>query len=651
MKPAALALALIFCAWNSLAADSNPVLQNAAIAWRANIVDGKLHPAQLKDKLNPNGATLAFKGECFRILLGQGQFVRCSDFIPAGPPRIEPLPAEPASPVFGRHFPGQQLIQTLNAPDHALSAEWRVMLREGATYVRQQLTLRAIGRDVLIREVVLFDEPVPGAKPIGTVDGSPVVASNFFFGYEHPMARNHIVDKNVRCAYERNALLADGESLEQSCVLGVVPQGQLRRGFLNYIERERAHPYRPFLHYNSWFDISWEDRKFNEAQSVDAISQFGSELIQKRGVHMASFLFDDGWDNNRTLWDFNGGFPNGFTPLRDAAAKYGVQIGVWLSPFGGYADARQQRLRYARQFGYETNLNGFSLAGPKYYARFREICLEMIKKYDVNQFKFDGLSAGSKAAVAGLTRDGDAMLRLLADLRAAKPDIFINQTTGTWPSPFWLLYVDSTWRGGEDDGFRGKGSARQRWMTYRDACVFRYVVAAGPLYPLNSLMVHGIIYAAHASRLDTADDGEFRDEARSYFGSGTQLQELYITPSFMSDRNWDDLAEAAKWSANNSDVLSDTHWIGGDPAAGQVYGWASWSPKKAVVVLRNPDDSPATFQFDAERAFELPPRARKNFSLHSPWKQDGKSAAIQMRAGTPFSFSLQPFEVLVLESQ
>src|SRR5213078_215285 len=131
-------------------------------------------------------------------------------------------------------------------------------------------------------------------------------------------------------------------------------------------------------------------------------------------------------------------------PVRTAAAKLPAGIGVWVSPFGGYQEPKRQRLAYASQFGFETNASGFSLAGPKYYQRFHDICLEMVQKYGVNQFKFDGLAAGAKASESGLTRDGDAMLRLVADLRAAKPDIYINQTTGTWPSPFWLLYVDST---------------------------------------------------------------------------------------------------------------------------------------------------------------------------------------------------------------
>src|SRR3974377_2391666 len=102
-------------------------------------------------------------------------------------------------------------------------------------------------------------------------------------------------------------------------------------------------------------------------------------------------------------------------------------------------------------------------------------------------------------------RDGGRVLRLVADLRAAKPDIYINQTTGTWPSPFWLLYVDSTWRGGSDHSFHGEGSPRQQWITYRDSMTWQNVVQRGPLYPLNSLMLHGIIFATNAAGLQSTD--------------------------------------------------------------------------------------------------------------------------------------------------
>ena len=49
----------------------------------------------------------------------------------------------------------------------------------------------------------------------------------------------------------RNGGFDPNEELTQSSVFGTLPPGQRRRGFLYYLERERAHPHRPFLHYNS----------------------------------------------------------------------------------------------------------------------------------------------------------------------------------------------------------------------------------------------------------------------------------------------------------------------------------------------------------------------------------------------------------------
>ncbi len=631
-------------------ADSSTQLENKSIAFQWKVADGGLQPAGIDDKLNGGSVTLG--GECFRVELGDGTVLKSSDFKLSGSPVIESLKPQADSPTAALHESGRQLVAKFLAPEKNLSAEWRVILRDGSSYVREELSLRAGGEDVLVKGITLFDEKVPGAKTEGTVDGSPVVAGNFFFGYEHPMARNAVgADASVQCSFLRNAVLRSGETLAQSCVIGVVPAGQLRRGFLAYVERERAHPYRPFLHYNSWYDIAWDNRKFNELESLNAIDLFGHELVEKRGVQMDSYLFDDGWDDNQTLWKFHSGFPNGFTPLKTEAAKYHAGIGVWISPFGGYNVAKAQRLAYGSKFGFETNGSGFSLSGPKYFERFHEITLEMVQKYGINQFKFDGLAAGGKAAANGLTRDGDAMLRLISDLRVAKPDIYISQTVGTWPSPFWLLYVDSTWRAGGDHSFSGKGSKRQQWITYRDTQTYQNVAERGPLYPLNSIMLHGIIYATNADGLTAANNADFTDEVREFFGTGTQLQEMYITPSLLNSQNWDDLAEAAKWSRANADVLVDTHWVGGDPGKNEIYGWASWNARRGILVLRNPDDQSASFTADFKKMFELPNGAPGSFTLRSPWKQDKSQPEIKVTADQPHVFQLKPFEVLVLETK
>lgn len=625
-------------------------LANKFIAWNWQAADGQLHPVSVEDKLN--GDAIAPGGDCFQLALGDGTVLKSSNLTLLAPPQIGPLTVEKASPIAAMHDPGRQLVVEYSVPRENLGIRWRVMLRRHSNYIREELSLKPIHGSVLVKEVVLFNHKIPGAETAGRVDGSPVVAGNFFIGYEHPMARN-VVDSNsvVCCGFLRNAVLKEGETLRQSLVIGIAPAGQMRRGFLAYLERERAHPYRPFLHYNSWYDISWVDRKYDEEQCRNVIDQFGRELARRRGVSLNSFLFDDGWDDNQTLWQFNSGFSNGFTPLKSEAATFHAGIGVWISPFGGYAQAKEERLAYASRFGYETNAYGFSLAGPNYYRRFHDICLEMVRNYGVNQFKFDGLAAGAKANEAGLTRDGDAMFRLIADLRAAEPNIYINQTTGTWPSPFWLLYVDSTWRGGYDHSFAGEGSWCQKWMTYRDEQTYLNVVRRAPLYPLSSLMLHGIIYAAHAEHLDQMSDADFAGQVREFFGNGTQLQEMYITPDLLDKQNWDDLAEAAKWSRANAGVLVDTHWIGGNPAKDEIYGWASWSPPKAILTLRNPGDAPREFAADPTDLFQLPPNAKRSFRMHSPWTADRQEPDMRIRAGELFHINLAPFQVLVLASK
>ena len=228
------------------------------------------------------------------------------------------------------------------------------------------------------------------------------------------------------------------------------------------------------------------------------------------------------------------------------------------------AKPKLERIAYGKKRVSRSSTADLRCPGRSTTSTSASVCLEMIRKYGVNQFKFDG-TGNVDHVVPGSHFDSDfsAMIHLIGELREEKPDIYINLTTGTAASPFWLLYADSIWRGGEDDSVAGVGTNRERWITYRDADTYAHIVARGPLYPLNSLMLHGIIYARYNRRLNTDPDDDFANEVHSYFGTGTQLQEMYITPSLLSDKNWDTLAEAAKWSRENASVLTDTHWVGG----------------------------------------------------------------------------------------
>jgi len=550
---------------------------------------------------------------------------------------------------------GRALVVTQAVRDGHFRTEWRAELREGSHYIRQTLTITALGEPLPLTQVTLLDLPGADAQVAGTVAGSPItVGQEWFAGLEHPLARNAVEGGRAVGTFSRALPLAVGQSATYSAVVGVAASGQMRRDFLAYIERERAHPYRPFLHYNSWFDLGYFT-PYDQAGCLDVIQAFGEQLHRARGVQIDSFLFDDGWDNHQD-WGFNTGFPDGFTPLKAATAAIGAAPGVWLSPWGGYGKPRQERLAYAAAHGYEINKEGLALSGPVYYNLFHRRCLEMVTKYGVNQFKLDG--TGSTAQVvpgSAFGSDFEAAISLIGDMRKARPDLFVNLTTGTYPSPFWLRYADSTWRGGSDTSFAGVGTDRQQWITYRDADTYRHVVGRGPLYPLNSLMLHGIVFAKHAKRLDTDPGHDFDAEVRAYFGTGTQLQELYISHDLLEAGAWDVLAEAARWARGNAATLVDTHWIGGDPRELAVYGHAAWSPGKSILTLRNPSDKPQSLDLDPAEAFELPAGARTRLRMRSPWRSDqwrrpNAAASVSLEAGSKRSIALKPFEVLTLES-
>jgi len=565
-----------------------------------------------------------------------------------------------------------------------MKIRWRAVLGDGANYLRQHAELTATSRPLEPVEVVLWDVIVtsPNAHVSGSVDGSPAVSGNMFFACEHPMSWSRVsrseagdgTQTKLQCGYSGPVTLTSGDALSPSWVVGVVPEGQLRRGFLYYLERERAQPYRPLLHYNNGSEIGceyWQRARHGKPDEADGFRQrqqqvwlenihaFGRELVVQRGVTMDSFAHDFEWDDETTVWRFHRGYPDGFAPAQQAAGRYGASVGVWLSPAGGYP-GKKARIESARQQGLERNDRGLTLAGPRYYGRVRAACTGMIRQYGVNYFKFDGFGAGNNQLGAGpYASDVEGLLRLIDEMRELDPRVFVNPSTGSWPSPFWLFWADSIWRQGSDTNLAGEGPERQRWITYRDSNVYRGVLAQGPLYPISSLMIHGVFVNRlplfgnpydPASKAPSYEPAEIIAEIRSFFGSGTNLQELYVEPDLMTPETWDALAEAANWARANSDVLVDTHWVRGDPADGYVYGWASWSARKAILVLRNPTDKPARLTLWLGDVFELPEGAARHYTLKSPWKEDADRPAIAASAGHPLRLEFAPFEVLSFDA-
>ena len=279
-------------------------------------------------------------GEPFVLQLSDGQSLTSSQMQLTTPLSLTRIAKQRGSPRHAGTLAGSQLCADFALPSDAGSATGASSRATAQTISARNSQSTPLRPASPLPKSSSSVSTLPDATTVGTVAGSPIVNANFFLGYEDPLATNTVGDGNIECALQRTLPLEPNQAITYSAVIGWSASRPDAARLARYIEQERAHPYRTFLHYNSWYDIGYGER-YDQAAAIDRIHAFGDELVRKRHVGLESFLFDDGWDNTSSLWKMDSGFPDGFTPVRKAAHKYGFGIGVWLSPWGGYSTERR----------------------------------------------------------------------------------------------------------------------------------------------------------------------------------------------------------------------------------------------------------------------------------------------------------------------
>lgn len=487
------------------------------------------------------------------------------------------------------------------------------------------------------------------------------------------------VEVPIEGVWRRPTTLKAGNSWNVSAVVGLVAEGQQRRSFLAYNERERAVAWRPMTIYNSWYElnINRNNAKGNEgnrgvkgdysgnytsAQCMDVLRQWKTQFYDKYGKAPVAFVWDDGWDEYGT-WTFNSNFPDGFAPEDSLARQMGAGIGAWLGPVGGYGASGNYRRKYWNGYG------GMQLSNQDYYNYFVQCCDTMIKSYDFRFFKFDGISdifsaTGPKTDDAGI-ENAEAIIQIERDVRKSRPDIFYNTTVGTWASPFWYHFSDATWRQENDYGTAGVGTDRERWITYRDRLVYQNYVQNSPLCPINTLMTHGLIVSRYGSVSTNMNyDGIVR-EMRCAFGCGSSMVELYVDYERMNNiansagqtgMLWKELSDCMDWQLRNQDVLPDIHWVGGNPwdgATAHIYGWAAWNGKKATLTLRNGNTAQQSLSTTLREVFDIPAYIQTTITLSKSFADQANLTGLEtdkaINIDDPITITMPASTVYVFE--
>ena len=327
------------------------------MTWR--VAAGSLRPAALDDRIAGKVISLE-KSECFALHFARTplpglRVVRASELRVQGSPKVESLMVDPQSLRLADRQPGPGsgggscIDRRKLEGDLAGRTTRRIELRPPADLLRVGQEGYGTGRSRCLGPRPAWCGSARRGRRVASRRGAPCSSRPSI-----PCRRAGWVEEasgsqadHFTCSYQVNGLLSPGQAREFRSVVGVTPAGQLRRGFVYYLERERAQPYRQFLHYNNGYEIGciyWTHKRFGKPGDdeafrrdeqriwIDAIDTFGRELVTKRNVIVDSFACDYMWDDENLVWQFHEGFPDGFGPVQRAAAKYGSHVGVWFSP-------------------------------------------------------------------------------------------------------------------------------------------------------------------------------------------------------------------------------------------------------------------------------------------------------------------------------
>ncbi len=494
-------------------------------------------------------------------------------------------------------------------------------LAANAFYLRRRISIRDSGSGKHFLQWVwprygFLDGDFKALKRGGF--GQPLVLAKpgmaAFLGLEYPAAVNKLIagpnrKVGICCGQVMGKPVGKDWIVSEWVVHSLTPQRSVKTWFMNYLDDIRVAPLKPYILYNTWYDlrapemVKKAENILNEENVMRIIKLFEDNLVKPFGLSLNAFVLDDGWDVYSSDWQLRTReFPRGLKPISDYLKKKGTALGIWLGPTGGYSH-RDRRIKWMKQNGYEVVGDQLCLAGSRYKKLFRKRVAEFVKRDKLGYFKWDGIQFscsepghGHPAGIFSRRAVMESVMELCQTVREADPDIFLNITSGTWLSPWWVKYANTIWMQGHDYGYADVPSIsrRDRAMTYRDVVLFEGLRKNDFWFPMANLMTHGII-KGHLQMLggETEPLDKFTDNALLYVARGVSIWELYVSPDLLTPGEWQAMAKSILWAQDRFPILTRTEMIGGDPGQQQAYGYMHASGNRAVIAVRNPVIDPA----------------------------------------------------------
>jgi hypothetical protein len=522
----------------------------------------------------------------------------------------------------------KELSLTFKGKESTIEMLMTYRLEPDAFYVRRNIAVRdtAFGHHFLRwiwgrKSVLSGVRSVVKSGDFGQPIGLLVNNGGAFFGLEYPTSENRcelLINGNaqISCGQEFGTIIGDTWVAGESVVEAVIPNAGVKEWFFKYVDAIRVVPLHPFTLYNSWYDLrSPEYPKvppehwMSEQTALGMAKLLRENMIEKHHIQLDAFVLDDGWDNYQSDWVLRKEqWPHGLKPLADTLKKTHTALGLWFGPTGGYS-FRMKRVNWMKEHGYEVVGKSrdnamLCLAGKNYSELFEKRVTDFVATDGIGYYKWDGIQYSCSEPGHGHPVDiysrravMESVIKKCKAVREKNPGIFLNITSGTWLSPWWVKYANTIWMQGADYGFSDVPSISQRdgAITYRDFILYDDFKNLDLWFPVQNLMTHGIIKGKLESTGSPDEPlDKFTDDALLYCARGVSMYELYISPDILSEGEWNTLASSLTWARDRFPILSTTYMVGGNPMKRETYGYVHFLGKRGIIAARNPFITPGT---------------------------------------------------------
>ena len=526
--------------------------------------------------------------------------------------------------------------------------------------------------------------------------GQPYYVGSMYWGCEFPQAENKIRNKKgfVRYHYGKDLSLVNensdgqfenynnynnangqsGKMVTWDAVVGAARSRDyqvVQSDFYEYIETIATKTgFRQ--QFNSWYDNM---KNITDSNIQDSFNEIEKGFTQYGVNPLDSYVVDDGWTNYSSFWDFDRSenkFPNELYNSSSQVNKMGSNFGLWLGPRGGYG-TEQQIANYIANNGLgsrnENSGNDINISDARYLNKLvKDIFVNYQNKFDINYWKLDGmlLNPSSNSANEHTTTDAlctisetyERWTDMYETMRENRPDLWINMTSYTNPSPWHVQWVNSVWmQNTGDTGYSNKfnSSHEEQMLTFRDGDYYEFFTKNQWQLPNKYFYNHDPVYAKTAHNVPGGPGKQIEyttDELRNHLymlgTRGTAFWEYYYSPSMFDDEKWQVNAEAANWIEDNFDILQKSKMFGGDPENGDVYGYSCWKGSQGIVSIRNPKNVEQTYTLTLDEKVGVSSEVANVYGkvvVGDQSRQTDKAVS----HGTTLTYTLKPKEVLIMQ--